>query len=184
MPDVIRTLARGQSGLDHLGVPPGAFLLGHPPDAVALDAEQPLDARRTEALGDLQLDERHDRDLVLSQPIVGRGGCHADRLPDDHQQLERDAGPLADLPECLVGQGGEPFVGGGVEEGERERAASDGGRDRFERDPGILERPTYQYPAHVTAREAIRLLGGEDAELDQPVEIGRLDPDPLGGFLA
>ena len=184
MPDVIRTLARSQGGPEHLGLPPGAFLLGDPADAVALDAEQPLDARRPEALGELQFDERHDRDLVLAQPIVGRRGRHADRLPDDHQQFERDAGPLADLLERLVRQGGEPLVGGRVEEVERERAALDGGPDGFERDPGILERPAHQYPTDVAAREAIRLIGREDAELDQPVEIGRLDPDPLGGFLA
>ena len=42
----------------------------------------------------------------------------------------------------------------------------------------------HQHPPHVAAREAIRLLGREDAELDQPVEVGGLDPDPFGGFLA
>ena len=184
VPDVLRTFALRQGGTEHLGLPPCRFLLGDPADAVALDAEQPLDSRRAEALGELHLDERHDRDLVLAQPIVGRGRRHADRLPDDRQQLVRDAGPLADLPERLVGQGGEPLVRGRVEEGQRERAALDGGPDGFERDPGILERPAHQHAPDVAAREAIRLIESEDAELDQPVEIGRLDPDPLGSFLA
>ena len=175
-------LPSAKAGPSHLGLPPGGFLLGDPADAVALDAEQSLDRRRAEPLGELHLDERHDRDLVLAQPIVGRWWRHADRLPDDRQQLERDAGPLADLPERLVGQGGEPLVRGRVEEGQRERAALDGGPDGFERDPGILERPAHQHAPDVAAREAIRLIEGEDAELDQPVEIGRLDPDPLGGF--
>jgi hypothetical protein len=151
VPDVIRTLALGQGGPEHLGLPPGTFLLGDPADAVALDAEQSLDARGAEALGELHLDERHDRDLVLAQPIVGRGWRHPDRLPDDRQQLERDAGPLAHLPERLVGEGGEPLIGGRVEEVERERAALDSGPDGFERDPGILERPTDQHTAHVAA---------------------------------
>ena len=37
-----------------------------------VDAEQALDGGRPEPLGELELDERHDRHLVLAEPVVGR----------------------------------------------------------------------------------------------------------------
>jgi hypothetical protein len=157
---------------------------GDPTGAVPLDTEQTLDGGRPESLGDLELDERHDRHLILAKSVIGRRLRHADRFADDRQQLERDPGPVADLPERLGGEGGESLVAGRVEEGERQGAALDGGGHTFERDLGILERLGHQHAAHVARREAIRLLGGKDAEIHQSNEVGRLDPDPLSGVLA
>ena len=104
--------------LDHLGGPPGGLLFGDPAGAVALDTEQTLDGGRPKSLGDLELDERHDRHLILAKSIIGRRLRHADRFADDHQQLERDPGTVADLPERLGGEGGESLVAGRVQEGE------------------------------------------------------------------
>ena len=155
-------------------------MFGDPTGAVALDAEETLDRGGPESLGDLQLDERHDRHLVLAKPVIGRRLGHADRFADDHQQLERDPGPVADLLERLGGEGGEPLVAGRVEEVERQGTAPDGSAHTFERDPGILERSGHQHAAHVARREAIRLLGGQDAEIHQSNEVVRLDPGSLG----
>jgi len=184
VPDLLRALARSRRGLDHLGVPPGGLRIGDPTGAVALDAEQALDSRRPEALCYLELEERHDRHLVLAESVVGRRLRHADRLADHLEQLERDPGPLADLPERLAAEGREPLVGRRVEEGQTQGTALHGGGDAFERDPGILERLGHQDATHVTRREAIALLGGEDAEIHQSNEVGRLDPGSLGSVLA
>ncbi|MGP8119500.1 MAG: hypothetical protein ACLP8B_03135 [Xanthobacteraceae bacterium] len=74
---------------------------------------------------------------------------HADRFAHGHEQLERDAGPLADLAERLGGQGGESLVGRSVEEGEGERAALDRCRHTVERNASILERLDHRHAAHV-----------------------------------
>ena len=65
---------------------------------------------------------------------------------------------------------GEPLVAGRVEELERQGAAPEGGGHAVERDPGILEGLAHDRAPNVTRREAIGLLGDDDAEFDQPVE--------------
>jgi hypothetical protein len=129
----------GERGFDHLGEPPRRLLLGDPPDAVAVDAEQALDRRRAEPLLDLQPEERHDRLLVLAQPVVGIGCRQPDRLADRRQQLEGHAGPLAHLPERLGAEGREPLVGGRVQERQRDGPAPDPLGEPLERDPGVLQ---------------------------------------------
>jgi len=111
-------------------------LFGDPAGAVALDPEQTLDGGRPEALGDLELDERHDCHLVLAKSVIGRRLGQADRFADDHQQLERDPGPVADPPERLRGEGGEPLEAGRVEEAERQGTVLNRSAHALERDPG------------------------------------------------
>ena len=130
----------------------------------------------SEPLGHLELDERHDRHLVLAEPIVGRRLLHAHRLADAHEQLERDPGSVADLSERLPGEGREPLVRGRVHEVERQGALLDRSGHALERDPGVLERASHQHAAQVAAREAARLRGGEDAEIDQPIDVVRRRP--------
>ena len=173
VPDPLRTLAGGLESLDHLGGPPGGLLFGDPARALALDAEQALDRGGPEPLGDLELDERHDRHLVLAEPVVGQRFRHADRLADHGEQLERDPGSVADLSERLGRETGEPLVAGRVHEVERERTISDRAAHAVERDPGVLERSGHQHAAHVARRESIGLAGRQDAELHQPGEVRR-----------
>src|SRR4029077_14453748 len=116
--------------------PPRRLLVGDPAGAVALDAKDTFDCGGTESLGDLELDERDDRDLVLAKSITGRRRRHADRFAEAGEQLERDPGPIADLLERLGGEVSEPLEAGCVEEVERQRTTLDGGRQVFERDPG------------------------------------------------
>jgi hypothetical protein len=71
VPDSLRALARSSGLLDHLGVPPGGFLFGHPTGALPLDAEQALDSGRPEPLRELELDVRHDGHLVFAEPVIG-----------------------------------------------------------------------------------------------------------------
>jgi hypothetical protein len=66
-----------------------------------LDAKDTLDGGGTESLGDLELDERDDRDLVLAKSIIRRRRRHADRFAEACEQLERDPGAIADLLERL-----------------------------------------------------------------------------------
>ena len=184
VPDLLRALARRHRRLDHLGRPPRSLLFGDPPRALSLDTEETLDGRRPESLRELELDERHDLHLVLAKSVIGRGLRHADRLADDHQQLEWDPGPVADLPERFSREGCEALVAGRVEELERQGTALHGCADAVEWDPGILERSGHQHAAHVARRETIRFLGRKDAELHQSSEIGGLDTGPPSGVLA
>ena len=182
--DLLRTLARRHGGLDHLGVPPCTLLFGDPPRAVALDTEQTLDRGHPETFCQLEFDERHDRHLIVAKSVIGRWLRHADRFADDHQQLERDPSPVADLTERLGAERRESLVAGRVEEGERQGTARDTGGHTFERDPGILERLRHQHPPHVARRETIRIHRGKDAEIHESNEIGGLDSGALGGDLA
>src|SRR6266705_4939516 len=100
-------LARRHGWLDHLGVPPCPLLFGDPPGAVALHTEHTLDRWRPEAFRELELDERHDRHLIVAKSVIGGWLRHADRFADDRQQLERDTGPVTDLAERLGRECGE-----------------------------------------------------------------------------
>jgi len=182
--DLLRALARHHGWLDHLGVPPGPLLFSDPAGAVALHTDQTLDRGRPESFRDLEFDERHDRHLIVAKSVIGGWLRHADRFADDHQQVERDAGPLADLAERLGRECREPLVAGRVEERERQGIALDARGQTFERDPSILERLGHQHAPHVARRETIRFLGCKDAEVHQSNEIGRFDPYPLSGILA
>ncbi len=139
--DGLRALARSSSLLDHLGVPPGGFRVGDPAAAVTLDTKDTLDGGGTESLGNLELDERYDPHLVFAEPVIGRRQRHADRFADDHQELERDPDPLAELSERLVGEGGEPLEAGRIDEVERQGAVLDRSGHVVERDPRVIERP-------------------------------------------
>ena len=182
--DLLRALARHHGWLDHLGVPPGPFLFGDPRGAVALHTEETLDRGRPESFRELEFDERHDRHLIVAKSVIGRWLRHADRFADDHQQLQRDPGPVADLAKRLGAECSESLVTGSVEEGERQGTARDTGGHTFERDPDILERLRHQHPPHVARRETIRIHRGKDAEIHESNEIGGLDSDALGGDLA
>ena len=78
-----------------------------------------------------------------------------------------------------VREAGEPVVAGGIEERERQGAVPDGGGHVVERDAGILERSCHQHTAHIARREAVGLLGNQDAERHQSDDVGRLDPGSL-----
>jgi hypothetical protein len=108
---------------------------------------------------------------------------HADRLTDGRQQLERDAGAVADLPEGLGREGGKPLVARRIEERERQGVAPEGIGHTLERNPGTLERSGHQHAAHVARREAVRVLGRQDAEIHPSNEVGGVDPRSLGGVL-
>ena len=56
---------------DHLGVPPSGLGLGDSVGALTIDTEQMLDRGRPEAGAHLQLEERHDRHLVVAKPVIG-----------------------------------------------------------------------------------------------------------------
>jgi hypothetical protein len=47
-----------------------------------LDTKDALDGGGMESFGDLELDERYDRHLVLAKSIIGRRRSHADRFAD------------------------------------------------------------------------------------------------------
>ena len=108
--------------------------LGHAAQAVALDAQQPLDGDRAEPGLDLDLDELGVGQLPVADAIVGERCGGPGGLADEHQQLDRHAGPLGELRERDAAERREPLVGGLIEEVERDLAAPDGGAQAVERD--------------------------------------------------
>jgi hypothetical protein len=128
-----------------------------------LDAKDTLDGGGTESFGDLELDERDDRDLVLAKSIIRRWRRHADRFAKAGEQLEWDPGAIADLPERLGRKVSEPLETGCIEEVERQRITLDGTDHVLERDPGILERLRHLHAPHIARRETVPTLGGQDA---------------------
>src|SRR5918996_1316221 len=54
-----------EEGLLHLGLPPVRLGLGDPAQAVPAEPEPPLDDHRTESVRELELEHRHDRQLIL-----------------------------------------------------------------------------------------------------------------------
>ena len=77
--------------------PPVGLHLGDPAKVVAQDPEQPLGGVRVHPLLDVHLEERNDVKLVLADEVVRLGRGAAGRLADDHEQLDRDPGLLAEL---------------------------------------------------------------------------------------
>jgi hypothetical protein len=99
----IQDLAFADSGLDQrpleLCSPPVRLGLGNPPQAVAVDAQPPLNHRCLEPPPKLPLDQLGDASLVLADMVVRIGLGEADRFTNDHGQLQRDAGLRAQPPE-------------------------------------------------------------------------------------
>ena len=113
---------------------PGLALgLDHSPQALAVDAEDALDGCRGKAACQGRLDERKDLRLVLAHPVVGLRDGEPDRLAHDQEELDRDAGAIGGLAECVGGQGRDAVVVTEVEDVERDEAAFDGLGDAVER---------------------------------------------------
>jgi hypothetical protein len=117
-------------------------------------------------------------DVVL-RPWLGE----AAGLADHHQQLQRDPSLRAELLEGGAAEPGDLLEGGHLHERERERPVPDGGGQSLQRYPGLLQALHPMRPEHVTGRERLARIGGQDAELDQPVEVVGVDPGPLGDLL-
>jgi hypothetical protein len=130
----------------------------------------------------LDLDERHDRHLVLSEPIVRRWLGRADRLSDHAQQLDRDPRAIADLAERLGRERREPLVALSVEERQGQGAPGQPIGHGIERDPCVLEGSRHDRAADIAGRPAIGRSGADEAEIDQPVQERRLDARARGGF--
>lgn len=77
-------------------------------------------------------------------------------------------------------QGGESLVGRRVHEREREPAASQAGSQRFQADAGALQRPGHLRAAHVAGGQPAIGVGHDDAQLDEPVHVLRLDSGLTG----
>ena len=114
------------------------------------DAQQPLDGDRVETRGDLELDERGVRQLAVANAIVGQWRAGSGRFADEHQQLDRHAGPLGELREGDAAERREPLEGGLVEEVERDLAAPHGGAQAVERDARRRQAADEPHAADVT----------------------------------
>jgi hypothetical protein len=79
--------------------------------------------------------KRHYPELVLSHRIVGVRLREADRLPHDHEELERDGLSRAHFPERCPAQTGEAVVDREIEERERQLVAPERLDHRLDRDP-------------------------------------------------
>jgi hypothetical protein len=115
--------------------------------------------------------------------VLRTGLGEAAGLADHHQQLQRDPRLRAQLLEGRAAEPGELIEGGHVHEGERERSVPDSGGHPVERYPSLLQAAHPTRSERVTGRERLARIGGQDAELDQAVEVVGVDPGPLGGLL-
>jgi hypothetical protein len=175
--------ARSQQRHHDLAVPPGRLGRGDPAQTVPADPKPPLDANGAEPLCQLELDRRHDLQLVLVDGVLRTWLGEADGLADHQQQLQGDLRPCAQLLEGRAAEPGELVEGGHVQEGERERSIPDGGGHPVERHAGPLQALHPARPAHITGREGVSRNWRQDAELDQPVDVVGVDPGPLGDLL-
>ena len=158
--------------LDHLGVPPRGLLLGDPAGAVALDAEE-----RSIAAGrnpSASCSSMNGTIAISSSRSRSSGeGC---AMPIASRTTIRSssgiAGPVARLPERLVGEGREPLVGGRVEEVEREGPALDGRRPPPRAGSPRPRATGHPHAAHVAWREAVRLIGSRGCR-GRPAGRGR-----------
>ena len=143
----------------------------------------PFDRGRPDPGRDEDLEIRDDPQLVLPQVAVGVGLGRAGRLADDEQELDRDARPVGQLTERLGGIAGEPVVARLIDEVERQVTGLQRlGEDR-QGDAARLEALHDPDPPHIAG--LVHAIGSgdpvaQDAELDQPVHIGHVDPGPLG----
>jgi hypothetical protein len=90
--------------LNDLASPPLRLALGHPPEAVPIDAQGALDGNWSEPLSQLELHQRHDIQLVLSNSVVRARRRPTDSIPDRQQQVQWDGGPFAQLLERIARQ--------------------------------------------------------------------------------
>jgi hypothetical protein len=102
---------------------PGRLGLGDPAQAVPADPKPPPDDHRPEPLRELELDRRHDLQLVVVDVVLQTWLGEAEGLADHHQQLQRDTPLRGQLLEGRGAEPGEPIERGLVQEGERERAS-------------------------------------------------------------
>ena len=125
--------------LDHLGPPPIGLLLRDPAHALAGHPQEALDGHGSEPEVGLRLDERNDLQLVLAHSVVWRGHGGPDRLAHDREELEGDAGAVAQFLEGELAQRGEALVLFTFEEVERDLAALESGGQALQRDAGRFE---------------------------------------------
>src|SRR5215210_7624744 len=87
----------------------------------------------------LQLDRGGDAKLVLPNEIVGPRSREPDRLAHDHEQIEGDAMPCAQVLEGRVAQARESVVNGEIEEVEGETPLLEDLRHGLKGQAGPLE---------------------------------------------
>ena len=113
-------------------------------------------------------------------------GCRlgeAHRLAHDHQELDRDAGPLAQLAEGDRAERGDPLVARLVHEVERQGPLSERLREALERQPGTVEVLEHPDPPNVTGREGLAPIL-EDLEPDQPIDVVEVGSGEVGELLS
>ncbi len=89
----------------------------------------------------LQGDPLHDRQLVISEPILWFRRRGPDRFADGHDELDRHARSSARRGERLAGVRREPPVGSLVDEPEGEGPGPEGGGKTVHRQPSLPHRP-------------------------------------------
>jgi hypothetical protein len=167
-----------------VGAPPVGLGLGDPAQAVCADPKPALDHEGPNPVRELELDRRHDRQLVLADPVLRSRLREADRLANHLQQVHVDPGALAELAERRVADLGESIERARIEVGEGKRSVADGGGHPVERHAGLLQAVHPSRPEHVALGEGVVLPGPQDPELDQSVDVGGIDPCPSGHLLA
>ena len=133
-------------------------------------------------MGDLELEEGHDRPLAFANAVFGRWRDAAGGLADGDEQVQGEPGPRAQLLERFAGQRGEAVVGGVVHERKRELTASQRVRQEVDRDAGSHGALDDAHAPYVSFTEMSRRVRLEDPQLDQFAQLIRADAGPFRRF--
>ena len=154
-----------------VGLAPGG---GDQPQALHMRPAEPGQPDPVEdPAGQAVAQQRHHRQLVLPHRLVGADPREPHRLQDRDQRVQRDPGLLAHLPVGPRRAHRPAAERRALEEGERQPAGPDGRGDPLHGQPGLLARHRQADLGHVALPErAGALPGDQDAQLDQPLDLG------------
>lgn len=160
---------------------------GDPPHAVRVHAKGAGNRRPPESELELELDERHDLELVLAHHVVGVRERSTGDLAQRHEVLERNAGALAQLGKGDIRKSGEHAEARLVHEREGQLALSNQRANGIDGQARPLERPHDVHAADIRIGVAVAAI--EDAELRQAFDLrvaharsARRDIRPVGRF--
>ncbi len=97
------------------------------------------------------------------------------RFANGGEQLDRHPGFLAQLLECRVGEGTPSIVGSRVDEVEGDQVAAESLAEPIEREAGIFQHLNDANPLRASAPEAAVVVGLEDPQVEQAVDVLRID---------
>ena len=120
--------------------------------------------------------------FLFSDQVVGARRGRAGGFADEHQQLDRRAGPLGEPRERDVAERRESLEDGVIEEVERDLAAAHDGAEAVREDASRREALDQPDLPDVACREATLVVGHDDPRVDQPAKFIGTDAGPTSSL--